>query len=110
MTYLEIGLTLTLAIFTVAIGVMFVIFYHKIEVLKDEKARLTSRVDILSQSLSAYKVVCHQLAKEKEVMDKHHKTEMSRLKYRKNEEIDELLGKLAQKENLLQQKWENAKK
>lgn len=110
MTYLEIGLTLTLAILIMAIGVMFVIFYHKIQLLKDEKMRLANRVDILNQSLSAYKVVCHQLAKEKEVMEKHHKTEMSRLKYRKNEEIDELLCKLAQKENLLQQKWENAKK
>lgn len=110
MTDLEIGLTLTLAIFIVAIGVMFVISYHKIQMLKDENFRLGEKVKNLNQSLSVYKVVCHQLAKEKEISESHHKTEMSRLKYRKSEEIDDLRCRLAQKEQLLQQKWENAKK
>lgn len=102
MTDLEIGLTLALAIFFVAIGVMFVVWFHQNRSMTEENKKLR-------QSLNTVKSAYVRLKQQNEISEIRHKAEMNRTLYMWREETDELRCRLAQKERLLQQKWAVAK-
>lgn len=102
MTQLEIGLTLTVAIFIVAIGTICFIWWNQVQ-------KLTEQNDKLKHSLSAVKEANIRLKQQNEINEIRNRTEMNRTLYMWREETDELRYMLAQKERLLQQKWAVAK-
>lgn len=102
MTQLEIGLTLTLAIFIVAIGTICFLWFHQVEKLTEENKKL-------NRNLSAVKAANSRLKQQIEINEIRNRTEMNRTHYMWREESDELRCMLAQKERLLQQKWAVAK-
>lgn len=102
MTQLEIGLTLTVAIFIVAIGTICFIWWNQVKNLKDKNQKL-------NRNLSAIKASYARLKQQKEISETRHAVEMNRTLYMWREETDELRCMLAKKDQLLNQKWAVAK-
>lgn len=102
MTQLEIGLTLTVAIFIVAIGTICFIWWNQVQ-------KLTEQNEKLNRNLSAVRAANARQKQQNEINDIRHRAEMNRTLYMWREETDELRCMLAQKERLLQQKWAVAK-